>query len=247
MLENLRSSLAPEQQDSVEELEKLLSNPQAPPPLPDDARLAEVRRELLEANVDPLSRKLTEIEQRLERWEKESPLPKSSPDENSSALLESALEPVAARLTEIEEKSLRWEKELISSKGSQATELLPEFDARLAGLERKVESLSSARPAPAPSPEQQNLQNSLRTMHDELEAVRNSTERALSLQRDLAELSAEISRLWAQMQSVENRLSRLSAPPADPQPTDKLELDIRSIRDALQEIRDFIARTTAKS
>jgi chromosome segregation ATPase len=231
----------------LEELEKLLSTPQAPPPPPDDARLAEVRKELLEANVDPLNQKVAQIEERLERWEKEILLPKDSPPQEVSALLEATLGPVAARLAEVEQRLRRWEKELLSPKDSLTTEMFARLDVRLAGLESKVESLSSGRPVQETSSEHQNLQNSLRSMGDELAAVKTSVDRALNLQRDLAELSAEISRLWAQMQSVENKLSRLPSPAADPQPTDKLELDIRSIRDGMQEIRDFIARTTVKS
>ena len=230
----------------LEELEKLISNPQAPPPLPDDARLAEVRRELLDANVDPLNQRVVEIEEKLERWEKESVLTRSSNPEDVSTLLESAVEPVAARLTEVEQKLRRWEKELDAPKDSPITEMLTGLDARLAALEGRVESLASARPAQGLSAEQKSLQNNLSSMRDELAAVRASADRALGLQRDLAELSAEMSKVWTQLQSVDNKLSRLPSPAADPQPTDRLELDIRSIRDAMQEIRDFIARSTAK-
>lgn len=231
----------------LEELERLLSSPQAPPPPPDDARLAEVRKELLEANVDPLYQKVAQIEVRLERWENEILLPKDSPPQEVSALLEDTLGPVVARLAELEQKLRRWEKELLSPKDSLTTEMLARLEVRLAGLESKVESLSSGRPVQETASEHQILQNSLRSMGDELASVKTSVDRALNLQRDLAELSAEMSRLWAQMQSVENKLSRLPSPAVDPQPTDKLELDIRSIRDGMQEIRDFIARAAAKS
>ena len=231
----------------LEELEKLLSNPQAPPPLPDDARMAEVRRELLEVNVDPLNQKVADIEERVERCEKESQLPKGASPDDVSRLMETVLEPVAARLTEIEQKVRRLEMEMVAPTDTLTREMLVGLESRLAALDRKVESLPSERPSEGPTQEQLNLQNNLRSMRDELDVVKSSADRALGLQRDLAELSAEISRLWAQMQSVENKLSRLPSPAADQQPTDKLEMDIRSIRDAMQEIRDFIARTAAKS
>jgi chromosome segregation ATPase len=231
----------------LEELEKLLSNPQAPPPPADDGRLAEVRKELLEANVDPLNQRVVRIEEKLDRWEMEILPARNSPSEEMSTVAEAMIGPLAARLAEVEQKLRRWEKDLPNPSDALTTEMLARLEARLAGLESRVESLSAGRQFEETSPERQNLQDHLSSMSDELTAVKASAERALNLQRDLSELSAENSRMWTQIQSLENRLSRLPSPTSVPQSTDRLELDIRSIRDGMQEIRDFIARATAKS
>jgi len=189
------------------ELEKLLSTPQAPPPIPDGERLAEVQKELVEANIDPLAR----------------------------------------RLGEIEEKLLRLEQDFVPPKESLTTEILGRIEARLTDLEVKVASLISARFGPGVPSASPDVQNRMQSLGDELAELRFSLERISGLQQDVSDLRSEASKIWIQIQEVESGLSRLPSPAAEPSPGERLEMDIRSIRDSLQEIREYITRVTAKS
>lgn len=230
----------------LEELEKLLSTPQAPPPIPEDALLARLQKEILEANVDPIARRLVEVEDKFQFLEAELITSKDSLTAEVSGLLESAIEPLAGRLAEAEEKLKRWEKEFIPPKDSVTTEILGRLEVRLTDVEGKLGSLLSAPPGQEPPAGYQDLLTRLNSVSDELAGIKTSAESASALQREAAELRTEISKIWSQIQVVENRLERPPSPAAEPPASERLELDIRSIRDSLQEIREFITRVTAK-
>jgi DNA repair exonuclease SbcCD ATPase subunit len=229
----------------LEDLEKLLSSPQAPPPPPDGAVFAQVQQEILEANVDPLARRLSRVEETLERWEREL-LQRNSLSEEISDIKEAVIEPLAGRLNDAEAKLQRWEKELLQPKDSLTAEILGRFEVRLTDLEGRIASLSVPGPGAELSSAFHDLQNRLRLLGDDLAAVKISADRIPSFQQDIAEVRGEVGKIWAQIQEIETKISRPPAPAVEPSTGDRLDMDIRSIRDSLQEIREFIIRTAAK-
>ncbi len=259
----------------LEDLEKLLSTPQAPPPVPDGARLAEVQREIVEANVDPLAKRLSEAEERLQIWATEVASMCETMTGDTTRLVEGTTGPLTGRLDELGQRLAHLEKEQALPKDSITTEIMGRFEVRLADLESKIGSVLAARPgqdanasyfevrltdlenkfgllqAPRPGQEAdaayQDVQSRLRALADELTGLKSSLDKVPQPQAELAELRQEIGKVWTQIQAVESNLNRHLVPAVEPSANEKLELDIRSIRDGMQEIRDFITRITAKA
>jgi len=231
----------------LEDMEKLLSNPQAPPPAPDGERLAEVQREILEANVDPIAKRLTEAEERLQLWATEVASFRDSMAGDMTRLSAASTGPLAVRLDEIDQRLQRWEKEQVPPKDSITTEILGRFEARLTDLETRVGSPAAASPALEPDAGYLELKARIQTLGDELAGLKSSTEKMGPLQKNLADLRAEIGKLWTQIQGLEGKVSRPLVPATEPPTNERLELDIRSIRDGMQEIREFITRIAAKA
>jgi hypothetical protein len=67
------------------------------------------------------------------------------------------------------------------------------------------------------------------------------------LQLEVTDLRGEAAKIWTQIREIESRLNQLPSPASESTPGERLETDIRSIRESMQEIREFIARATAKS
>ncbi len=230
----------------LEDLEKLLSTPQAPPPVPDGERLSEVQREILEANVDPISKRLAETEERLQLWASEVASLREIMAGETARQAETSTN-LASRLDGIEQKLKRWEEDFVPPRDSVTTEILGRFEARLTDLESRSGLLVAAKPGEEADAAYQEIQTRLRTLADEIAGLKSSTDKLPSLQGDITEVRAESAKIWAQVQGLESNLNRLHAPAAEASPQERLELDIRSIRDSLQEIREFITRATAKA
>ncbi len=231
----------------MEDLEKLLTTPQMPPPLPDDEHLAEVQREILEANVDPISKRLADAEQRIQRWETELSSFREIAKGELSRLAEFSTGPLAGRLDEIEQRLQRWEREFVPANDSVTTDVLGRFEARLNDLESKIGVLQSPQPEREPDPRYHELQAQVHSLADDIATLKSATDMLPAHQADLVDIRAEIGKVWTQIQGLESTMNRPQQFAAEVPAYERLELDIRSIRDSLQEIREFISRVSTKA
>ncbi len=230
----------------LEELETLLSTPQAPPPIPDGARLSEVQREIVEVNVDPIARRLTEAEERLQRWESEVASLRDSQAGEITSRLEGIFGSLAGRLDAAEEKLQHLDKAMSSSGNSAAAEVPVGFEVRLRELENRIDSLQSGRPSLEAVTGYQELHARVQALSDEFSFTKSSADKLPVLQEGLGDLRAEIGMLRSKIQSLEGDITPMPAQAAEPPADDRLESEIRSIREGIQEIRDFISRVAAK-
>ncbi len=235
----------------LEDLERLLSTPKAPPPAPDGALMAQVQKEILEANVDPIAKRLAEAEDKLHLWENELASSKVLMNEEVNRLMEAAMEPLARRVEAIEQKLQYLELGQAPSGESVTTDIMGRLEARLSDLESKAGAPYAVPPEREPLQEAisgyQDLDARIQALANQFAEVKPSTDKLPALQEELAGLRAETGKIWAQILSVEENLNRPPAPAPEPSPNERLELELRSIRESLQEIREFIAKVTSRT
>lgn len=230
----------------LEELEKLISNPQVPPALPDGTRILEVQKELIEANVDPLAARMTNLESKLEHLENELLSLRNSIGPEISHLLETAHEKLSGKIDGLDERLQVKEMESFMQGGSGNVHAMDRFESRLADIENKMPLSQAVSSGEESAAAQKELQDHLRSLSDEVAAAKSSIEKLPGLQQEIAEVQSEFGKIRFQLQDFEGRLSRPSAPAVDSSVHDRLELDIRSIRENMQEIREFITRIASR-
>jgi chromosome segregation ATPase len=190
---------------------------------------------------------LTQRLETLERLANEPPAP-IQPDraELVQELKDTHLDLIHQRLDLIEGKLEKLAGNSEPQTDPWVLESLGKLDQRIGSLEEKVRGMSVAAPPADLSGALEDLQNSLQALKAELDALRSAVDLSKEHSGQLSELHDQTLQIRERLDSCEATLEQTTRYPAGEPSRERIEADVRSIRESLEQIREFIVRLDLK-
>ncbi len=218
------------------------------------AERGQIRAELrnLERRFQSGIEELTSRFDTLEKLTNEPPAPPPVPAQQDYSqlkndLYETLLLPLAQRVNQVEDRLEKISGERAPLTDPLVLEALAKLDQRVVHLETRLSGIVAEQASKDPSAALLNLEQSIQSLRTEVDALSRALDLAGSTGEQLSDLQSQRDIMQGKIASLEESVERLSNAPADKQPNEPIEADIHSIRESLDQIRQFIIRLDLKS
>jgi chromosome segregation ATPase len=206
----------------------------------------------LDKKVQSVIDGLTQRLETLERSANEPPAPPPAsvqPDraELVEELKATHLDLIHQRLDLIESKLEKLAGDSEPQTDPWVLESLGKLDQRIGNLEERVQGLFESSPPPDLSGALEDLQNRLQTLKSELDAVQSAADLSKEHITQISDLKDQTLQIRQRLDLCETTLEQATRYPSGEPSRERIEADVRSIRESLEQIREFIVRLDLKS